>query len=216
MNRGFIIAYVTVIGFAVGVFAGAWMQRHQPMPAPPGEVLGELRDMPLGSSAQRTITPPAVVRPPRPEVLAQLTAASEAFKKRLEPIKAEFRSQLEAMLSPKQLELLKALSEKPAPMPTAASPATPAQPPGEGKNKTPEPRPPAPRPSRYDGFDSVITIVVIPFTHARFTEELGLDEAQQEALQTLLLQRRAKFLALVDSLPPPSVNLGKVAPTATP
>ena len=35
MNKGFVVALATLIGFSAGTFAGSWMQRTQPVPAPP-------------------------------------------------------------------------------------------------------------------------------------------------------------------------------------
>jgi hypothetical protein len=127
-----------------------------------------------------------------------MKAEIDAFKLKIAPIKLEFRSELEAILTPVQRERLKAMSERP-PVPA-----------GNSKEKA--------DPARdwhyriYDGMDSTITLVVIPFTLARLTEELGLSYAQRETVHQLLIQRRSKFLALVDSTPPPSFNLGKLAP----
>jgi uncharacterized membrane protein len=208
MNRGFFIALATLIGFSVGTFAGSWMQRHQPVPAPPTGLMGEVRDMPLNTSL------PTDPNAPRPsgqplaeEALRQMKAEIDAFKKKVDPIKTEFRAQLEAVLTPVQRERLKAMSERP-PQP-APAPGTPVS-----KDK---PDPAKDRGYRmYDGLDSTITLVVIPFTLARLTEELALTPAQRDAVHKLLIQRREKFIALVDSTPPPSFNLGKIAPKTTP
>lgn len=206
MKTGFVIALATVIGFAAGMFASSWMEGHQPLPPPPSGILTEVRDVPLPHSAP---TPPFVPAPPvgtpRPEALQQIKADIEAFKKKMDPVKTEFREQLEALLTPAQRERLKAMSERP-PRPATQSAST---------KDTPPATPKAPAPSRsrsYDGMDSTITLVLIPFTLARFTEELGLDESQQAAVHQLLTRRRAKFLELVDSTPPPSINVGKVVP----
>jgi hypothetical protein len=64
--------------------------------------------------------------------------------------------------------------------------------------------------------DSTITLVVIPFTLARLTEELGLTPEQRGTVHRLLIQRREKFIALVDSTPPPSFELCKIAPVKAP
>jgi hypothetical protein len=201
MNKGFVIALATLIGFAVGTFAGSWMQRNQPVPPPPTTVLGELRDVPLNAAPENPDAPKPSGMPLPDEAIRQMKIEIDAFKKKIEPIKIEFRTQLEALLTPVQRERLKAMSERPAP------------PPPNSKEK--------PDPAKdwryriYDGMDSTITLVVIPFTLARLTEELGLSYAQREAVHQLLIQRREKFLALVDSTPPPSFNLGKLAPHAT-
>jgi hypothetical protein len=201
MNKGFVVALATLIGFAAGTFAGSWMQRTQPVPAPPaGGVLGELRDAPLNSVPENPDAPKPSGQPLPDEALRQMKAEIDAFKKKVEPIKLEFRTQLEALLTPVQRERLKAMSEKPpAPKPVAGEKPDPAK---DWRYRV------------YDGMDTTITLVVIPFTLARLNEELGLSYAQREAVHQLLIQRREKFLALVDSTPPPSFNLGKLAPQA--
>jgi hypothetical protein len=201
MNKGFVVALATLIGFAAGTFAGSWMQRTQPVPPPPaGGVLSELRDAPLNSSPENPDAPQPSGQPLPDEALRQMKAEIDAFKKKVDPIKLEFRTQLEALLSPVQRERLKAMSEKPpAPKPDAKEKADPAK---DWRYRI------------YDGMDSTITLVVIPFTLARLNEELGLTYAQREAVHQLLIQRREKFLALVDATPPPSFNLGKLAPQA--
>lgn len=200
MNKRFVVALATLIGFAAGTFAGSWMQRTQPVPAPPsGGILGELRDAPLNSAPENPDAPKPSGQPLPAEALKQMKAEIDAFKKKIEPIKLEFRSQLEALLTPVQRERLKAMTEKP-PAPAAKDKKT--DPDRDWRYRV------------YDGMDTTITLVVIPFTLARLTEELGLSYAQREAVHQLLIQRREKFLALVDSTPPPSFNLGKLAPQA--
>ncbi len=199
MKKGFVVALATLIGFAAGTFAGSWMQRTQPVPAPPaGGVLGELRDAPLNSAPENPDAPKPSGKPLPEEALRQMRAEIDAFKKKVEPIRTEFRQQLEALLTPVQLERLKVLSERPAqPAPDSKEKPDPAQ---EQRYRF------------YSGLDSTITLVLIPFALARLNEELGLSYAQREAVHQLLIQRREKFLALVDSTPPPSFNLGKLAP----
>jgi hypothetical protein len=203
MNKGFVIALATLIGFSAGPFAGSWMQRTQPVPAPPTGLMGEVRDMPLNTSIPSDPSAPRPSGQPLPdEALRQMKAEIDAFKKKVEPIKTEFRTQLEAVLTPIQHERLKAMSERPP------------QPAANAKDK--------PDPAKdwryriYDGMDSTITLVVIPFTLARLTEELGLDPAQRDTVHQLLIERREKFIALVDSTPPPSFNLCKIAPKQKP
>jgi hypothetical protein len=45
--------------------------------------------------------------------------------------------------------------------------------------------------------------------------DLGLSAEQQEKVRGLLQQRRDKFLALVDSSPPPSITLSQLAAQAS-
>jgi hypothetical protein len=205
MNKGFVIALATLIGFAAGTFAGSWMQRTLPVPPPPTGLMGEVRDMPLNSTASANPNAPRPSGKPLPEeALRQMKAEIDAFKKKVDPIKVEFRTQLEAVLTPVQVERLKAMTERP-PQPASST---------KSKDK--------PDPANdwryriYDGLDSTITLVVIPFTLARLTEELGLTPEQRGTVHRLLIQRREKFIALVDSTPPPSFELCKIAPVKAP
>jgi hypothetical protein len=48
----------------------------------------------------------------------------------------------------------------------------------------------------------------------RMATELNLDEAQRDKVRDLLRVRREKFIELVDSVPPPSLMLSRLAPMA--
>jgi hypothetical protein len=198
MSKGLLFALTTLIGFATGIVAGMWIQRHQPVPAAPTGVLGEVRDVPLApaKSEPKKDQPKS---PPRDQAaINRINAEIEAFKKRVEPIKTEFREKLSALLTPEQRERLMALTEQAIPSTqTNAAGATP------------------PAPSRRSGFDSTVTIVLVPITLEKLSEDLKLEEAQKPQVLQLLLERRAKFLALVDAMPPPSWQLGKVAPATS-
>jgi hypothetical protein len=51
-------------------------------------------------------------------------------------------------------------------------------------------------------------------TLERMTNELKLDDTQREKVRDLLRVRREKFVELVDSAPPPSLMLSRLAPLA--
>jgi hypothetical protein len=63
-------------------------------------------------------------------------------------------------------------------------------------------------------FRTLAFFVVIPMTLERMTNELKLDDAQREKVRDLLRVRREKFIELVDSAPPPSLMLSRLAPLA--
>ena len=48
----------------------------------------------------------------------------------------------------------------------------------------------------------------------RFTNELKLDDTQRDKVRDLLRVRREKFIELVDSAPPPTMMLSRIAPLA--
>jgi hypothetical protein len=201
MKKVLLTAGGTICVFAAGVFAGMWIQRTQPVPPPPIGMLGEIRDVPISPASQ----PPSAAAPSKnrkdmPQLKAEIDRLKpdiEAFKKKLDPLKQEFRTKLEAQLTPEQQEKLKALSERFSG--------------GGGKDESKEN--PGKRPSPHrDGLDSLFPIVLVPTTLERLTAELQLTEAQRPVIHELLLERRQKFLQLVDANPPPSLQLGKIAP----
>ena len=194
MKRALLTIVATVCVFAAGVFAGRWMQRTQPLPAPPMGIMGEIRDVPLSGSpgGDASIAKTAREISQIKVEIERLKPEVEEFKKKLEPIKAQFRSDLEAVLSPEQRGKLKNLSER------SSTPSTGAEGP--------------PRKRHRDGLDSLFPIVVIPSTLEKLTVELELTAEQQTAIYQLLLRRRTEFLHLVDTSPPPSLKLGRIAP----
>jgi hypothetical protein len=196
MKKNLLTIVATIAVFTAGVFAGMWIQRNQPVPAPPIGIMGELRDVPLTGTPH---APNAEAHKPQDLValkseMDHLKPEIEEFKRKVEPIKTEFREKLEAVLTPEQREKLKELSER------FNNP--PPQQPG---------KPEGPR-RRGDGLDSLFPIVIVPATLDRLTDKLALSPEQRTAVHALLLNRRQKFLELVDTSPPPSLKLQRLAP----
>jgi hypothetical protein len=162
--------------------------------------MGELRDVPLSGTlngqGQET------------KALSQLQAEMErmkpdieAFKKKLEPIKAEFRRSLEALLTPEQMTILKEFRERGSSTPSASAP-----PPRLTTDNTPHTW------HGHAGLDAMFPIVLVPITLDRLTDKLKLTPEQREDVRKLLVLRRQQFLELVDANPPPSMKLSKIAP----
>lgn len=61
---------------------------------------------------------------------------------------------------------------------------------------------------------SMLGAVSLTMRFDSLTKDLKLDEAQQAKLRDLLRVRREKFIALVDTTPPPSILLSRLAPVA--
>lgn len=195
MKKVFLTVFATSCIFAAGVFAGMWIQRTQPLPAPPIGFLGEIHDVPLSSNAgAENANASADAMPRLAADLEKLKPDIVAFKNKLEPIKSEFREQLDALLSPEQREKLKLLNERVARATTVTD---------ANGNSAQKPR---------DGLDALLPIVIVPTTLERLCAELRLDEGQKTAVQALLLKRRTRFLELVDTTPPPSLQLRRIAP----
>lgn len=126
---------------------------------------------------------------PKPDLQAEVDRMKphiEAFKQKLEPIKQGFRNELDAVLTADQRLKLQQWNER-----TASG--------GEKKK-------------HKDGLDSLFPIVIVPSTLDRLTDELHLTDDQRTRVHQLLLERREKFLALVDASPPPSLRLSRIAP----
>ncbi|PAW78435.1 MAG: hypothetical protein B9S32_07885 [Verrucomicrobia bacterium Tous-C9LFEB] len=188
------IFLLTLAVFAIGFGTGIWTQRrHHPMPPPPFGALEEFSPHrpPWGGregkrfqmSEEKIAAIKAEMEKIRPEV--------EAFQTKLKAIDTDFRTKLEAMLTPEQRKLLPTLPE-----------------PGQrGFGHGPEGRGPGPFAGPLEGL-AIFTIIKPALDH--MSEELKLTAAQQVTLKTLLLERRQKFLDLVDAVPPPSLKLGRL------
>jgi hypothetical protein len=196
----------TVLIFSAGVFAGVWMQRTQPVPPPPTEVMGEIRDMPIGAK-NPSVGPdshhnfdPARNAELRAEI-EKIQPEIDAFKKKLDPIKTQCRHNLEAVLTPEQRERLASFRER------LASQSPPNTPGGEVHNHAWHP---------HEGLESLFPIVLVENTLDRLTEDLTLTPDQRTKVRALLMERRSQFLELVDHSPPPSLRLSRLSPLANP
>jgi transcription initiation factor TFIIIB Brf1 subunit/transcription initiation factor TFIIB len=65
---------------------------------------------------------------------------------------------------------------------------------------------------RQRSLSGVLWMVAPTMKHDSLVKELKLDAEQQTKARELLKQRREKFLAIVDSTPPPSILLSRLAP----
>ncbi len=190
----------TVLIFGSGVFAGVWMQRTQPLPPPPTEIMGEIRDMPMGGkSAPHRDFDKAHTAELRAQI-EKLQPEIDDFKKKLDPIKTQCRHNLEAVLTPDQRTRLDGFREKSAQLPPNIAG-------GEVHNRTWHP---------HEGLESLFPIVLVENTLDRLTEELSLTPDQKNKVRELLMERRSQFLDLVDHSPPPSLRLSRLSPLGPP
>ena len=195
MNKILPFILTTAIGFAAGTCAGIWTKCTRAIPPPPAAILGELKDAPLGSSDSSTTAASAPDADEQREAFyQQVRAEMEDFRKKCDAIKNSLRAQMEPLLTPEQRERMSRWRERPAPPP---EPADAAQ----------------ARRSRgfWEGFDSALVIMMVPFSLERMDESLNFTPEQKAAVHKLLLERRAKFLELVDTTPPPSFKLLRLA-----
>jgi hypothetical protein len=180
-----ILPYIltTLIGFAVGIGAGIWTKHITCIPPPPGAMLDELKDVPIGSGNPAPAPAPDAQRE---EAYRQIRAEMDDFRQKVGEIKRSLRSQVEPILTPDQRTRMGRWRERPS-------------------------APPGSR-TFWEGFDSAMVIMMVSFSLERMNDSLDLTPAQKDAVHKLLLERREKFLELVDTTPPPSFKIPKLAP----
>lgn len=198
MNNTFRIGLLTLIVFLAGLAVGIWTQRLRPLPPPPMPPLGEFDSFQRGHGFGG---PPPPLNAPAsdPEKLKaaidRLQPEIDAFQKKLAAIESNFRSQFESTLTPEQKKRFSALPS----MPDKPS------------------RGPGPFSDRMMGpLGGLAIFTIITPAREKLTADLSLTPEQQEKLKTLLLARRQQFLDLIDTTPPPSLSLGRLAPFAPP
>jgi hypothetical protein len=207
MKQRFLVAIVTALVFCAGYFAGSYTERHRPLPEPPVQFLGEFAP---AKDPAGTPPPPAVKPISRPvdraQILAQLKSLLpqlQVFEQKSEEIDAQFEHDLDLTLTPAQQTK------------HAAEMAT------ESRRRHDHLVRDESRPVTDDYLTYLIreqpsrtisNYVVIPLPLDMQTKRYELDPDQREKVRTLLHQRRDRFLTLVDSSPPPSVVLSRLAP----
>jgi hypothetical protein len=203
MKQRLLIALLTIIVLGAGYAGGVWTERHSCKVPPAPALLGEL------SSKAAPNAKPNPMPPPNAAALAaeieRLRPQIEKFRARIEELDEDVDRGIEAILTPAQRDLYEVERKKHAES-VAKSAA-------ESALKTPltseeianlQQRP----------LYKLLWIVVVPLRLDSTTRDLKLDDAQREKVRELLRVRREKFLQLVDSSPPPSLMLSRLAPVA--
>jgi hypothetical protein len=204
MKLRLLIAALTVLVFAAGFGASVWTQHHCPLLAPPVSLLGEIRDrnvdvrLPLNDAS----------------TIAQINAEIErikpdidAFHHKLDALNHEFHQKIDALLTPAQREefekMHKRYEQRRAERANSSLPTVESLPSGGSVLKLP---------FFAEPIEGMTSAIVVPLTLDHLTTALQLDDRQKAAVHQLLLERREKFLALIDSTPPPSIGLSRLAP----
>jgi len=204
MRDRILAALLTVAVFAVGFLSGRWSERHCPVPPPPAAFMGEFGGAKgAGPNAAAKSAPP-VNRAQLADQIEKLRPEIESFRQRIMEIYAGFDRDIEPILSPEQREIyqrrFKALRGFGPPPEIAAG----DKPLSDEQIDQLLQRP----------FRTLAYFVVIPMTMERMGKELKLDDVQREKVKDFLRVRREKFTELVDSVPPPSLLLSRLAPVA--
>ncbi len=200
MRDRVLAALLTLAVFATGFGAGMWAERHRPIPRPPGAFMGEFGAR-QGGAARNT---PPVNRAQLLEQIERLRPEIDSFKEHVMEIYAQFDRDMETVLTPGQ----RAAYEKDfrsrrgfGPPPEIAADDKPLS---DDQIEALMQRP----------FRTLAYFVVLPMTLERMASDLKLDDAQRDRVRDLLRVRREKFIELVDSVPPPSLMLSRLAPVA--
>lgn len=186
---------ITVLLFVSGLLIGVWTQRSRPFPPPPIPLMGEfegprvLGEYPHHHShrfEREELFGKGRMSPEEMRTrLAELEPRIKAFQANLANIESDFRKSFDAILTPAQKTKLDQITAEhhhhfgDGPMPGCA-----------GELGTP-----------------LIPIVIYRPLLDRMTEMLTLTSAQHDQLETLLVERRTRFLKFIDDNPPPSFNL---------
>jgi len=216
MKRSLAITALSAAVFAAGYVAGLRTERSRPVPAPPAPLMGEFSSRSVTTAATATPSKPnlpnaAPVRVPqnRAQLVAEidrLRPQIDSYRQRIDMLDVEFDRELAAVLTPDQQKSYSAAQKRRA----------------ERMAKGAAEVASAPAPLTDDEIDrlrqrslyGVLWMVAPTMKHDSLVKDLKLDAEQQAKARELLRQRREKFLAIVDSTPPPSILLSRLAPAA--
>lgn len=204
MKQRLLIALLTVMVFAAGFVARMMTENDESMPPPPalgGEFVRPANGDAAHAADKKTAPRPAFDRPKLVAEIEQLRPQIEAYRTRLDAIDAEFEKAFVAVLNPdqrkvydqKQADYQKRRAERDA---KAASAPTPPPLTDEEIAKL-----------RQRPFEIAFWKVSYAGRLEQMVKDFKLDEKQRGEVAELLRARRDKFLALVDSTPPPTFKL---------
>jgi hypothetical protein len=204
MKLRLLIAALTILVFAAGFGASIWTQHHCPLLAPPVSLLGEIRDRNV--DVRLPLTDASTIAQINAEI-ERIKPDIDAFHHKLDALNHEFHQKIDALLTPAQHEkfekMHKRYVERQAERAKSSLPIVESLPSGSAMLKLP---------FLAEPVEGMTSAIVVPLTLDHLATELQLDDRQKSAVRQLLLERRAKFLALIDSTPPPSLGLSRLAP----
>jgi hypothetical protein len=209
MRQFLAIGVLSVLVFAAGYGVRIWVDDHSPLPLPPGPLGSEFAPKP--TTPATTATPPP--KPPnRGELAAQIEryrAQMDIYHTRIAEIDSEFERSLVAVLTPEQNAHHHAAALQRA----AARAAHLAVP--DGQLLTDEEITGLLRQPLWGVFTKIALQTKVDDLNKELEPAgMKLDAAQQDKVRELLRHRREEFLALVDSVPPPSLLYLSLAPVA--
>jgi hypothetical protein len=206
MKSRVFIALLTVVMFGAGYGARLWMDCSQCTVPPAPALLGELTTAKPAAAKAKNSNPE---KPPNAAKLAaeieRLRPQIEAFRTRMDQIDEEMDQQVLALLKPEQKPFFDKMlkrrveyREKEEAGITSDHLLTTEQ------IASLQQRP----------LYKLLAVVAVPQRLDWLAHDLKLDDPQKEKAREILRERREKFLALIDSSPPPSLTLSRLAPLA--
>lgn len=215
MKQRLLIALFTALVFGAGFAARMWTEGDAAVPPPPAAigsefVRGAAPPAGDGKAGQKPPASPArndhdqaVNRAKLVSDIEKLRPQIDAYRTRLDEMDAEFERGLVALLTPEQCERYTARQKRNAD--------------GRAKRDAREAADPSPlsdeqiRHLQEMPLWNALYSVAISWRYDRLNKDMKFDDAQQEKVRELMRVRRDKFLALVDSTPPPSITLSQLA-----
>jgi hypothetical protein len=209
MKQRLIIALLTVLVFGAGFAARTLTETAPGVPPPPAMPGSEFVRAPTPTANGET---PAEKRTPgisekeRARLFADIEKVRpqiEAYHKRLDEISAEFDRDFATLLNPDQRAKFDAQQKKNADN-RAKREAKEAADTGPLSDQQIEQL-------RRQPLWNALYSVAVAWRLDRLTHDFKLDADQQAKVRDLLHARREKFLALIDSSPPPSITYSELA-----
>jgi hypothetical protein len=203
MQRLLIVA-LTVLVFGAGYGVRFWIERDRPVPPPPEGLGSEFARPAAPATADAKESQRKGVD--RASLVADIEKARpniDLYRKRLAALDAEFDRGIMAILTAEQREKYLSRQKRFEKRRTQAEAR-------EAADMHPLSDERILQLQQAPLFNVLWTVSVTPRL-ARLNSDLKLDELQQAKVRDLLLTRRDQFLALVDSLPPPTVSLSLLA-----
>lgn len=199
MSQRVVIPLLAAVAFGAGFGARIWTENDHALPPPPA----------IGSEF---INNPSEKKPaPRPIDRAQLRAEVEklrpqidAYRAQLDAIDAEYEKALVGILNPAQRAIYDTKASKwrknraEQEAKTASTPPSPLS--DEEIAKL-----------RQRPFENAFWKICFTGRLEQTTKDFTLEAAQQARVRELLVERRNKYIALVDSTPPPTFKLTSLA-----
>ncbi len=209
MSQRLVIPLVALIAFGAGYGAHVWIAHDQVLPPPPAPGSEFTRTHPSPGIDTKADAKPAPGRVDRAKLIADIEKVRpqiEAYRKRVEEIDGEFDRGFVALLDADQRTKYDAQQKKNAEKRAKdeAKAAADQSPLSDEQIASLQQRP----------LWNALFKIAVSWRLERATHDYKLDAAQQAEVRKLLESRREKFIALVDSTPPPSITLSNLAPQA--